>query len=78
MYICVYICIYVCICVCMYVCLYVCICICMYMYVCLTNRFQVAVRLFSNRLQMKSKCGKNKNSGTRGVAECLTNLIKLI
>ena len=28
--------------------------------VCLTNRFQVAVRLFSNRLQMTSKCGKNK------------------
>ena len=25
----------------------------------LTNRFQVAVRLFSNRSQMKSKCGKN-------------------
>ena len=26
----------------------------------LTNRFQVAVRLFSNRSQMASKCGKNK------------------
>ena len=26
----------------------------------LTNRFQVAVRLFSNRSQMRSKCGKNK------------------
>ena len=26
----------------------------------LTNRSQVAVRLFSNRLQMTSKCGKNK------------------
>ena len=26
----------------------------------LTNRFQVAVRLFSNRSQMTSKCGKNK------------------
>ena len=26
----------------------------------LTNRFQVAVRLFSNRSQMMSKCGKNK------------------
>ena len=25
-----------------------------------TNRFDVAVRLFSNRLQMKSKCGNNK------------------
>ena len=28
--------------------------------VCLTNRFQVAVHLFGNRLQMTSKCGKNK------------------
>ena len=27
----------------------------------LTNRFHVAVRLFSNRSQMTSKCGKNKN-----------------
>ena len=26
----------------------------------LTDRFQVAVRLFSNRLRMTSKCGKNK------------------
>ena len=26
----------------------------------LTNRFQVAVRLFSNRSQMTSKCVKNK------------------
>ena len=26
----------------------------------LTNRFQVAVRLFSNRSKMTSKCGKNK------------------
>ena len=32
--------------------------VCWIMY--LTNRFQVAVRLFSNRSQMKSKCGKNK------------------
>ena len=26
----------------------------------LTNRFQVAMHLFSNRSQMTSKCGKNK------------------
>ena len=26
----------------------------------LTNRFQVALRLFSNRSQMTSKCGKNR------------------
>ena len=31
-----------------------------YIYIYLTNRFQVAVRLFSNRSQMTSKCGKNK------------------
>ena len=30
----------------------------------LTNRFHVAVRLFINRSQMTSKCGKNKK-GTR-------------
>ena len=29
-------------------------------YIYLTNRFQVSVRLFSNRSQMTSKCGKNK------------------
>ena len=29
-------------------------------YVYLTNRFHVAVRLFSNRSQMTSKCGENK------------------
>ena len=29
-------------------------------YNCLTNRFQVAVCLFSNRSQRTSKCGKNK------------------
>ena len=30
----------------------------------LTNRFHVAVRLFSNRSQMTSKCGKNKKERT--------------
>ena len=29
-----------------------------------TNRFQVAVRLFSNRSQSTSKCGKNTLGGT--------------
>ena len=28
--------------------------------ICLTNRFHVAVRLFSNRSLMTLKCGKNK------------------
>ena len=32
----------------------------------LTNRFHVAARLLSNRSQMTSKCGKNKNWHTRG------------
>ena len=32
----------------------------MFQWVCLANRFQVAVCLFSNRSQMTSKCGKNK------------------
>jgi len=30
------------------------------MAICLTNKIHVAVRLFSNRPRMKSKCGKNK------------------
>ena len=41
----------------------------------LTNRFHVAVRLFSNRSQMTSKCGKNKKSGTRRAAECVTDVL---
>ena len=32
---------------------------------CLTDTFHVAVRLFSDRSQMTSKCGKKKTSGTR-------------
>ena len=39
----------------------------------LTNRFQVAVRLFSNRSQRTSKCGKNI-SDTLGCASCATFL----
>ena len=38
-----------------------------------TNRFHVAVRLFSNRSQRKSKCGKNI-SDTLGCASCATFL----
>ena len=38
-----------------------------------TNRFHVAVRLFSNRSQMTSKCGKNI-SDTLGYASCATCL----
>ena len=38
-----------------------------------TNRFHVAVRLFSNRSQQTSKCGKNI-SDTRGCVSCATFL----
>ena len=38
-----------------------------------TNRFHVAVRLFSNRSQKTSKCGKNI-SDTLGYASCATFL----
>ena len=41
----------------------------------LTNRFQVAVRLFSNRSQMTSKCGKNKKVAHKAITECVTNVL---
>jgi len=41
----------------------------------LTNRFHVAVHLFSNRSQMMSKCGKNKNVAHEAVAECVTDVV---
>ena len=41
----------------------------------LTNRFQVAVRLFSNRSQMTSKCGKNKKVAHEAIAECVTDVL---
>ena len=47
----------------------------MYMYVYLTNRFHVAVRLFSNRSQMTSKCGKNKKVAHEAIAECVTDVL---
>ena len=43
----------------------------------LTNRFHVAVRLFSNGSQMTSKCGKNKNVVHEAIAECVTDVKKL-
>ena len=42
---------------------------------CLTNRFHVAVRLFSNRSQMTSKCGKNKKVAHEAIAECVTDVL---
>ena len=41
----------------------------------LTNRFHVAVRLFSNRSQMTSKCGKNKKVAHEAIAECVTDIL---
>ena len=41
----------------------------------LTNRFHVAVRLFSNRSQMTSKCGKNKKVAHEATAECVTDVL---
>ena len=41
----------------------------------LTNRFHVAVRLFSNRSQMTSKCGKNKKVVHEAIAECVTDVL---
>ena len=40
----------------------------------LTNISHDAVCLFSNNSQMKSKSGKNKNTGTRGAAGCATGV----
>ena len=42
---------------------------------CLTNRFHAAVRLFSNRSQMTSKCGKNKKVAHEAIAECVTDVL---
>ena len=41
----------------------------------LTNGFHVAVRLFSNRSQMMSKCGKNKKVAHESIAECVTDVL---
>ena len=41
----------------------------------ITNRFHVAERLFSNRSQMTSKCGKNKKVAHEAIAECVTDVV---
>ena len=41
----------------------------------LTNRSHVAVRLFSNRSKMTSKCGKNKKVAHKAIAECVTDVL---
>ena len=45
---------------------------CFYRTVSLTNRFHVAVGLFSNIITMTSKCGTNKKVAHKGTAECVT------
>ena len=44
----------------------------------LTNRFHVAVRLFSNRWQMTSKCGKNKQVAHEAMAECVADVLTTV
>ena len=41
----------------------------------LTNRFHVAVRLLSDRSQMTSKCGKNKQVAHEPLGECVTDVL---
>ena len=41
----------------------------------LTNRYHVAVRLFSNLSQVTSKCGKNKKMAHKMIAECVTDFL---
>ena len=41
----------------------------------LTKGFHVAVRLFSNRSQMTSKCSKNKQVAHEAIAECVTDVL---
>ena len=40
----------------------------------LTKRFHAAVRLFSKRSQMTSKCGKNKKVAHEAIGECVTDV----
>ena len=42
--------------------------------ICVTSRFHVAVQLFRNRLQMTSKCGKNKKVAHELLGECVTDV----
>ena len=42
---------------------------------CLTNRFHVALHLFSNRSQIMSKCVKNKKVALEPIDECVTDVL---
>ena len=44
----------------------------------LSNRFHVAVRLFCNRSQMTSKCGKNKKVAHEAIAKCVTDVCECV
>ena len=39
------------------------------------KKIHVGVRLFSNRSQMTSKCGKNKNVAHEALDECVTDVL---
>ena len=41
----------------------------------LRNKFHVTVRLFSNRSQMMSQCGKNKTLVPKEIAKCVTDVL---
>ena len=41
----------------------------------LTDKFHVAMHLFSNRSQMVSKCGENKKRGTQATTRCVTEVL---
>ena len=43
----------------------------------LTIRFHVAVRPFSNRSQMTSKCGKNKKATHEAIAEYVNDVFTI-
>ena len=47
----------------------------MYAVVYLTNRLHVAVRLFSNRSQMMSNCGKNEKVAHEAIAGWVTDVL---
>ena len=42
--------------------------------ICVTSRFHVTVQLFSNRLQMMSKCGKYKKVAHELLGECVSDV----
>ena len=44
---------------------------------CLTNSFHVAVRLFSTRSQMTSKCSENKQVAHEAIVECVTDVLTI-